>query len=89
MNRHILTLLFILLPSLLAAQEDSDVFQDVYNSLSDLDDFDEEGWTEAYDNLTAMAQTPQNINAATFDDLVAVPLLTEEQALAILHYRSL
>lgn len=89
MNRHILILLFILLPSILAAQEDSDVFQDVYNSLSDLDDFDEEGWTEAYDNLTAMAQTPQNINAATFDDLIAVPMLTEEQALAILHYRSL
>lgn len=66
-----------------------DAFQEVYNSLSDMDDFDEEGWTEAYDNLTAMAQMPQNINAATYEDLVAVPLLTEEQALAILYYRDM
>ncbi|MCM1079348.1 MAG: helix-hairpin-helix domain-containing protein [Bacteroidales bacterium] len=89
MKRHILALFFTLLPSFIAAQEDSDTFLDVYNSLSDLDDFDEEGWTEAYDNLTAMALTPQNINAATYEDLTAVPLLTEEQALAILYYRSL
>lgn len=89
MRQHVLTLFFLLLPSFLFAQEESDTFQDVYNSLSDMDDFDEEGWTEAYDNLTAMAQMPQNINAATYEDLLAVPLLTEEQAVAIIYYRDI
>lgn len=63
--------------------------QDLYAALSDLDDFDEEGWQEAYEILTTLAETPQNINEATFEDFQQVPLLPERQAAAILHYRSL
>ena len=30
----------------------ADYWQDIYNALTDLDDFDEEGWAAAYDILT-------------------------------------
>ncbi len=72
------------------AQTLSDVqVQELYAELSDLDDFDEEGWQDAYEQLMAMATSPQNINEQTFEELMQVPLLTEQQAAAILHYRSL
>ena len=67
----------------------ADYWQDIYNALTDLDDFDEEGWAAAYDILTSMALAPQNLNTMTFDDLVAVPLLSEKQAMAIIDYRQM
>lgn len=50
---------------------------------------DEEEWQEVQEVLTTMAMNRQNINEATMDDLRMVPLLSEEQAAAILHYRQL
>lgn len=87
----ILAILLSSLPLTSSAQEDtgSDTWQDIYNALSDLDDLDEEGWNEAYEVFTALSQSPQNINEATLSDLQQIPLLSEQQALAILHYRSL
>lgn len=93
--RHLLLTLF-LLPLYLYAQgaeplsgHSTEVWQEVYAGLMDLDDFDEDGWQEAYEILTAMAETPQNINEATLEDLRQTPLLTERQAIALLNYRSL
>lgn len=89
--RHVLLLLLLSLPAIPAAGQrwGGDVWQDIYDGLSDYDDFDEDGWAAAYDILTTLSQTPQNINEATLDDLRQIPLLTERQALAILRYRSL
>lgn len=89
--RHVLLALFLSLLSIPAAgqQWGGDVWQDIYDGLSDYDDFDEDGWAAAYDILTTLAQTPQNINETTLDDLRQIPLLSERQALAILRYRSL
>lgn len=67
----------------------SDTWQEVYNALTDMEDIDEEGWLEAYEILTTMADTPQNINSATIDDLMAIPLLSEKQVFAIMSYRSM
>lgn len=89
--RYIFCLILSFLPFLCFAQTENkeDVWQDIYNTLSDLDDFDEEGWNEAYDILTSLAQSPQNINEATYADLQQIPLLNDNQALAILNYRQL
>lgn len=91
MPAFILILFFIIVPCLGAnAKEDVvEAVQDLYASLSDLDDFDEEGWQDAYEILTTLAENPQNINEATIEDLQQVPLLPERQALALLNYRSL
>lgn len=67
----------------------ADYWQDIYNALTDLDDFDEEGWAAAYDILTSMALAPQNLNTMTFDDLIAIPLLSEKQAMAVIDYRQM
>lgn len=87
----VLALLFSCIPLSSSAQEEggNDTWQDIYNALSDLDDLDEEGWNEAYEVFTALSQSPQNINEATLSDLQQIPLLSEQQALAILNYRSL
>lgn len=89
--RKVLTLMITLLlcPGAYAQDAGIDVLQDIYNALSDLDDFDEDGWQGAYEILTEMAESPQNINEATIADLRQVPLLSESHAAAILHYRSL
>lgn len=90
-NLKLICLTIILTLSTTAlAQDHKDInLQDLHAALSDLDDFDEDGWQEAYEILTDMAQSPQNINEVTFEDLQQVPLLTDTQAAAILHYRSL
>lgn len=87
----LIAILMILLPSFVTAQTTTDEtsWQDLYNTLSDLDDFDEDGWTEVSEILSSLAQTPQNINEVTFQDLQQVPLLSDHQALAIINYRSL
>lgn len=72
-----------------AYSQTAEALQDIYNALSDLDEIDEEGWNDAYEILSTLAETPQNINEATQEDLNQIPLLTQEQAAAILHYRSL
>lgn len=93
--KHLL-LNLLLLPLYLYAQEakplsehTTDAWQEIYAGLMDLDDFDEDGWQEAYEILTAMAEDPQNINETTLEDLLQIPLLTERQAIALLNYRSL
>lgn len=74
----------------MCAQSDNEIaLQELYVAMSDLDDFDEDGWEEAYEILSMMAETPQNINEVTLEDLRQVPLLSENHAAAIIHYRSL
>lgn len=90
MHRVLLYILLTLLsPAAIQAQERDGVWQEIYNALCDLDDFDEEGWQETYEILSNMAEAPENINEATYEDLRQIPLLTDLQAQAILHYRSL
>lgn len=91
MTRHILLLLLMLAAvSPATAQKPVDeTWREIYTQLSDLDDFDEEGWAEAYEVLSAMAERRQNINEATFEDFRQVPLLTERQAIALVNYINL
>lgn len=52
-------------------------------------DIDEESASDIIEQLTALADNPQNINTATYDDLIAIPLITESHALAIISHRYL
>lgn len=85
----LLALCVLLAPDVHAQEPTMPALQDLYGALSDLDDFDEEGWQSAYEILCDMAENPQNINETTIEDLQQVPLLPERQIAAILSYRSL
>lgn len=90
MRRFFMYILFTILPlATIQAQEKDGVWQEIYNALCDLDDFDEEGWQETYEILSNMAEAPENINEVTYEELRQIPLLTDLQAQAIIHYRSL
>lgn len=64
-------------------------WQDIYNALSDFDDYDEEEEREMQDIFTNLSQSPQNINTATYEDLLQIPLLTERQRQDIMKYRAM
>ena len=89
--RYLFAILLILFPLLVNAQneENDETLQDIFNAPTNIDDSDQNRWQESNDILTSMAQTPQNINEMTFDDLRQVPMLSEAQALAIINYRTL
>lgn len=88
--RCILTVLMLTIAQMLWAQSSAEgALQDLYSAMSDLDDFDQDGWEDAYEVLCMMAESPQNINEATLDELLQVPLLSGSQAAAIIHYRTL
>lgn len=91
MLRAFLSLLLLLLVTVRATAQDvgDGVWHDIYTQLSDLDDFDAEGWGEAYEVLSALAERRQNINEVSYDDLRQIPLLTERQAMSIINYRTL
>ena len=88
-KRFLLAAMLFVFPAVTYSQEEvsADYWQDIYNALTDLDDIDEEGWASAYDILTSMALAPQNLNTMTYDDLAAIPLLSEKQAMAVSDYR--
>ena len=88
-KRFLLAAMLFVFPAVTYSQEEvsADYWQDIYNALTDIDDIDEEGWASAYDILTSMALAPQNLNTMTYDDLAAIPLLSEKQAMAVSDYR--
>lgn len=92
MLRHLVILTLLLSPTLpLRAQqaEAADGIQDLYSLFADLDETDEAEWQEACELLSALAETPRNINAVSLDDLLQIPFVDERQAQAFMHYRSL
>lgn len=86
---EILVLCCVCLP--MAGQEKvrESEWQDIYNAMSDFDDYDEEEWREIQDIFTNLAQSPQNINTVTYEDLLQIPLLTDRQRQDIMRYRAL
>lgn len=95
MSTKVLLLFFILIIIPLVTihgqveTKDLNALEDIATLLADMNDDDDEMWQQSRDILTDMAATPQNINTATFEELSQVPFISEDHALAILHYRSL
>lgn len=100
MKRIIFVIICSISSNYVFCQEDSDTLsitrselEEIYYDIMDIDDSDidgdEEEQSECYEILSSMAQNKQNINDATLDDLLLVPLLPEEMAKAILNYRAL
>lgn len=67
--------------------QEAKAWEEIYSCLAYTDDIDADSWESAFETLSTLALSPQNINEATLSDLTEIPFITEKQGEEILRYR--
>jgi hypothetical protein len=62
-------------------------WEDYFNELGSVEDFDSESWEQAYDELGELAANPMDLNRCTRQDLERLFFLSEQQVMDIMEYR--
>lgn len=83
--RYIL-LFFLFLPLSVYCQSKHS-WEEYFNDINGIEDYDENALTVAYEHLCELEESPININTATIDDLSEIPGLSIEQISDIIEFR--
>lgn len=86
MMRYLLLLISILTPLSLFAQNERE-WEEYLVGIMDAEDYSEESMSEIYDMLCELEDSPLNINAVSFDEIVQIPGLDMAKVSDIMEYR--
>ena len=77
--RTLLACIFSMNGQFLSAQASAYTWQDFVEEVADEEYAEQEGWTDAMEELAVLASHPMDINTATREQMKALPFLSEEQ----------
>ena len=77
--RTLLACIFSMNGQFLSAQAPAYTWQDFVEEVADEEYAEQEGWTDAMEELAVLASHPMDINTATREQMKALPFLSEEQ----------
>ena len=87
MNRITAIIAILAIYFLPSPAQETKAWEEIYSCLAYSDDIDADSWEAAFEILSTLALSPQNINEATLSDLTDIPFITEKQGAEILRYR--
>ena len=87
MNRFfILMMVWLLCGSQALQAQTNEDWQQLYEQLTDLEEMETAEWEDVHEVLSELSEHPIDLNRATFDDLLQLPFLTEQETEAVFEY---